>query len=192
MKGRGLLQRQVIEAWRQTIADDYGRINSERSLQAAFWGRLNSAMSNNRLILIEPRITLKSIPNTYVIPDIVICNSRTVIGVIELKYQPRVAPRFNKDIDTLSGLVEPNVPVEIQNVRYKGDSPPKQQYVFSPNVLIAWGGVYSGEHALDVVSHGISGSLNDSVKIRFLELHAATNHGGTPEVVIRMNGRIRR
>src|SRR5438105_1802416 len=107
MKQRAALKAQIIEAWRHCIAKDdrRRRINSERSLQASFWSRLNDLLPANRLMFIEPRIVVAAADGDVVLlPDIVICNSRQVIGVIELKYQPRVSPSHKKDIASLARL----------------------------------------------------------------------------------------
>jgi hypothetical protein len=87
MASRALLRLQIVKAWRLTICKDYAaeRINSERSLQAALWSRLNTTLSEklppkSRRMFIEPRMT---VAGKALYPDIVICNTRQVIGIIE-------------------------------------------------------------------------------------------------------------
>jgi len=45
MSRRTVLRSQLTTAWREAIEEDYRsqRINSERSLQASLWSRLNSS-----------------------------------------------------------------------------------------------------------------------------------------------------
>jgi hypothetical protein len=65
----------------------------------------NQILPANRLMFIEPRIVIATGGGQVVVlPNIVICNSRQVIGVIELKYAPRARPRYNKDIAALAAL----------------------------------------------------------------------------------------
>jgi hypothetical protein len=70
MRQRALLRNQVIRAWCRTIKRDYGKINSERSLQAAFWANLYSLFPKPKLrqILIEPRVNFD---DECVYPDLV-------------------------------------------------------------------------------------------------------------------------
>ena len=99
MKQRALLKSQIIEAWHQCINNDYRlqRINSERSLQAAFWSQLNSIFSENRRMFIEPGLVFENDgENNKLIPDLVICNKKEVIGIIELKYLPRVQTQIQE------------------------------------------------------------------------------------------------
>jgi len=98
MKQRSLIKSQIIRAWTESIEDDYcsQRINSERSLQASFWAHLNNMLPKNRRLFIEP----VGASLIKLIPDIVVCNTRAVISVIELKYLPRAQPKHSQDIKT--------------------------------------------------------------------------------------------
>lgn len=90
MANRALPKKQVREAWRQSITIDYAlqRINSERSLQASLWSNLNAQLApRSRRMFIEPCMSASGSTKQLQYPDLVICNSREVIGIIELKYQ---------------------------------------------------------------------------------------------------------
>jgi hypothetical protein len=92
MKHRSFIRSRIISAWRQCIEDDYcnQRINSERSLQASFWSHINASLPKTRRLFIEPSLTIRGRSGVKrIIPDIVICNTREVISVVELKYLPR-------------------------------------------------------------------------------------------------------
>src|SRR5512139_4141744 len=124
MKQRFLLKATIIDAWRSCITDDYcrQRINSERSLQASLWARLNERLSAHRRMFIEPHVAVRTENGTVsLLPDLVICNSRQVIGVIELKYQPRTTPSYAKDINSLATLATHREGITFQNERYRGE-----------------------------------------------------------------------
>lgn len=123
MKQRSLIKSQIIRAWTECIDDDYcsQRINSERSLQASFWAHLNSLLPKNRRLFIEPNISIRVGDRLIkLIPDIVVCNTREVISVIELKYLPRTLPIYNKDIKSLSLIAENRHQITIANDRFRG------------------------------------------------------------------------
>ena len=100
MVKRRLLKAQILEAWSECITGDYARqrINSERSLQASLWSELNDRLDERtRRMFIEPRLSCETEKsprrdNTVRYPDLVVCNTRSVIGIIELKYRPRAKP----------------------------------------------------------------------------------------------------
>ena len=88
MKQRSLIKSQIIQAWNECINEDYynQRINTERSLQAAFTSHLNQLLSRNRRLFIEPGIVIDTKKDGLVklVPDVVVCNTKEVISVIEL------------------------------------------------------------------------------------------------------------
>src|SRR5690606_13711830 len=82
-------------------------INSERSLQASLWARLNKILPRtNRRMFIELGLSISGTNHQVRYPDIVICHSRSVIGISELKYLPRTRPAWQKDIATFRWIVE--------------------------------------------------------------------------------------
>jgi hypothetical protein len=190
MNERRLLKSQIIKAWHQCIAIDYRlqRINSERSLQASFWSRLNPLLSKNRRIFIEPCIVIKTSTATIrVFPDLVICNTREVIGVLELKYKPRAGPEYRKDIASLAIIAKHRDSIVVSNQRFRGQPVNETIYALSQNILFVWAGV-----------HAITSSANknnpiyplysagyDELQGCFVELHAETNVNSLPKIYAR-------
>jgi hypothetical protein len=174
MPVRPLLRRQITEAWRQSISTDYAaqRINSERSLQASVWANLNALLpQNTRRTFIEPRMSIPGSNRQSRIPDIVICNSREVIGIVELKYQPRGKPSWNKDLATFHWVTENRDRISISNSRFRGVGIDARSYPLSKTILYVWAGVHAA-CALDPRSH-----ITPAVSQCFLALHAETQHG---------------
>ena len=50
----------------------------------------------NRRMFIEPKL-LVTVGRLGFTSDILVCNTRSIIGVIEIKYQPNSRPNFLKD-----------------------------------------------------------------------------------------------
>lgn len=103
MNRRGLLRGQLTQAWGMAIDEDYRRqrINSERSLQASLWSKLNVLLPpESRRMFIEPKLKATvaaldgQVKPEFRFPDIVICNTREVIGIVEVKYLPRAKPNW--------------------------------------------------------------------------------------------------
>jgi hypothetical protein len=178
MKQRALFRSQLTKAWKECIDQDYQRrrINSERSLQASLWSRLNSKLSVNRQIFIEPRIYFKESAKAY-IPDFVICNSRQVISIIEIKYQPRVKPDYVKDIATLAEIAKRRGKVELRNERHLGGVP--KTFDMAEQVLFVWAGVHLA------IKPANKASFADGIELLrdcYFELHAATEIDQPPHV----------
>ena len=185
MHQRNLLRSQIIEAWQQCIAKDYRiqRINSERSLQASFWSRLNSLLLENRRMFIEPSILI-TIKNEAkrVYPDLVICNTKEVIGVIELKYQPRVKPNYMKDVDTLSNIARYRKSISISNHRFRGKPIDEKTYSLSKHILFVWAGVHGGIGLYANDNEPLYSKGYRVLKNCFLELHAETSKTSSPNI----------
>ena len=169
------------------IAGHYSlrQINSERSLQASFWAHLITKLPKTRRTFIEPRICSDRdvIPKLY--PDLIICNSQSVIAVIELKYTPRVNPRFKKDLRTLNRLATLKSSLYVENVRYLGSGDPKRRYSFADNVLFGWASVHKLQS-----SHREAKSLAidyPALSNCFVELHCETKDGEDPLVGLTRN-----
>jgi hypothetical protein len=140
-------------------------------------------------MFIEPRLSIcVDGITTHRYPDIVICNSRNVIAVVELKYLPRTAPRYRKDIATLQLISRNRTGVRVANQRHKGPTRDAREYALGRDVLFAWAGVY----------YPASGSLEPSTRPMlcgnapelercFLQLHAETRPNGPPRVFARSN-----
>ena len=179
MSTRPLLRRQITEAWRQSIATDYTaqRINSERSLQASVWAQLNALLpSGTRRMFIEPCMSVPGSGRQVRFPDIVICNTREVIGIVELKYQPRGKPSWSKDLATFHWVTENTARISISNARFRGVGTDSRSYPLSKTILYVWAGVHAACD-LDLRTH-----ISPAVSQCFLALHAETQHGQAASV----------
>ena len=174
MQQRILLRDQLSKAWKATIHDQYNKhlINSERGLQVYFCSALLKIFKEDELtdgmrrIFVEPRLSVG--PEDYRYPDIVICNTRRIIGVVELKYLPRGSADYDKDIDTLNWLVENSEKLKISNDRFLGISQGAKKYSLAEDAVLCWGGVYQCMESSD---------FNARISVlgrRFLGLHAVT------------------
>ena len=184
---RNRLRKQIIEAWTASIETDYQRqrINSERSLQASLWSQLNQRLdARTRRMFIEPAVTLSMKAGTKTLyPDLVICNSKQIIAVIELKYQPRIQPSYHKDVETLRLIAAHRSEINLSNSRYRGTEVDSKAYGLAREAIFVWAGVHREPNCV---------SGNDSVAIltastpelrgSFLELHASTRDGLSPSV----------
>jgi hypothetical protein len=189
MKQRAKLKSQILSAWQSCICDDYcqQRINSERSLQASFWSRLNNKLSHNRRTFIEPRmpVDLGSSQKIY-IPDIVICNSRQIIGVIELKYLPRSKPRYEKDVNNLADIAKHKSGIILSNERFWGPAVDSRKYTLAENVLFVWASVHAGsEDTWDEDVRAFAAKRKELQEC-FLELHAQTDKNRLPTIYWRL------
>lgn len=184
MKQRQLLESQITRAWEECILKDYcaQRINSERSLQASFWAHLNSKLSKNRRMFIEPHIRVKTRNGIQRhIPDLIICNTREVIGVIELKYQPRGTPNYSKDIRSLSIIAKSRTQISISNERFRGQIADEKIYSLSKNILFVWAGVHASPK-FNSINVPLYSTGHDELSNCFIELHAATNKNSIPTI----------
>lgn len=185
------LQRQIELAWENVIQQDYERqrVNSERSLQASLWSQLNVLLPpKTRRIFIEPALSIAAASSTKnVIPDFVICNSRQVIAVVELKYQPRMQPSFRKDIETLRAIASNRSGIFVANCRYRGERSFVRSYPVANKALFIWAGVHR-EPPTNAQHANVSQPFNAGVPELegcYLELHAETSAVGPPRIYSR-------
>ncbi len=185
---RSRLQKILLESWRESLETDYKnqRINSERSLQASFWGQINKRFPDkNRKIFVEPKFEIRTGSKiSRVFPDLVICNSKSIICVIELKYQPRAIAKAGKDLGTLEALAINANKLSLQNKRYRGTTDvASKQYAFGSQTLFVWAGV----HKLDAKIGSLQGLPSfaegiQNLKGNYLELHAETDFKLSPNI----------
>ena len=182
MKGRGLIKNQIIDSWIECVSTDYAgqRINSERSLQASLWSQLNARLNKNRRLFIEPCILVeRNGLKRKIIPDIVVCSTREVISIIELKYKPKATPQYRKDIQSLEFIAHNRKSISIANDRYSGPRGEAKVYQLSDKILFVWAGIHrksnkSGESVFSAGFPGLAGC--------FLQLHAVTNQNSDPDI----------
>jgi hypothetical protein len=113
------------------------------------------------------------------IPDIVVCNTKEVISVIELKYLPRVQPRYEKDLQSLALIAENKNMISIANERFRGPEKDSTRYWLSKNILFVWAGVHAKEKTETNCPYSAPYS---SLRNCYLELHAETNVNSEPQV----------
>lgn len=176
MKRRMPLRNNLEWAWNQCQEDYNARlINSERTLQAALWANLRARLKDDPVrrhqrVFIEPAITLND--DQIIYPDLVICNSRTIIGVVEIKFLPRTKPRFSKDLKTLASLAAQQLEVPLKIDRFRGSKPGKHHYRFAEHVLLAWAGIHGCSEEIDECRFAERNSSD--FKGYYFELHGLT------------------
>ena len=180
MPNRGLLRRQIRKTWADTIRSAYMDqvISSERALQVHFASRLMDIFCNdgvNRRVFVEPLMQLET--GNRVHPDLLICNSRSIIGVVELKYLPKVKPTFEKDFITFEKLAAHGTNIEILNRRYRGPDQGGGQYAMNTNPMYVWAGVYRGP-----IRQIPAWCPENFQPNQLLVLHAATKLDSEPEI----------
>jgi hypothetical protein len=178
MSEKSTLRAQLKRAWRDTI-DQYQAqlINSEHGLQVHFCAALLSQfeasnMKTRRRVFVEPSLRLSVDSVRY--PDVVICDTKNVVGIIELKYTPRGRPVQSdllKDMETLMYASAGSDSLKIVNERFLGEFVTKVDYPLAENAVLCWAGVYRGPDELALNKY----SNDDTFLRRFLQLSALTH-----------------
>lgn len=134
----------------------------------------------NRRLFIEPGIALSLEGETRrIYPDIVVCNSKSIIGVIEIKYLPRGKARYEKDLKSLSSLARFGGEVSISNERFRGREEDSKEYQLARNPVFVWGSIHKQGSAVEFDET----ICNDSaLNRRFLKLFAETVADESPVV----------
>lgn len=179
MGRRNLLRAQLCSAWSRTIAGPYDSrlVNSERGLQTHFCMALSEEFERgevSRNLFVEPSAILGSDRRC---PDLIVCNTRSVIGVVEFKYLPRAKPSFAKDLNTLKRLRNTAGKITISNERYRGSSKPRS-YTMAEDAVFCWAAVYSSLGVLKLPSE-----VTKAIGPGFLRLDALTRDNG-PAVIV--------
>jgi hypothetical protein len=181
MNKRNVLRCNLETAWKRTIDLHYSSqlINSEHALQVYFCLellRLFKAKNLQRKLFIEPNIQTNCGQTRF--PDVVICNSQKVIGIVELKYTPRGRPNTEKDLETLSLITSESF--EISNERYHGPQKNhRKNYSVADDAIMCWAGIYA-DGRIDLTSIAKENQFGD----RFLQLHGLTREDADPEIWI--------
>lgn len=179
MAHRSLLRAQLCSAWSRTIAGPYDSrlVNSERGLQTHFCMALNDEFERGevrRSLFVEPNVIFGADRRC---PDLIVCNTRSVIGVVEFKYVPRARPAFAKDLDTLKRLRNTAGRLTISNERYRGNSM-AQSYTMAEDAVLCVAAVYSSRSVLELPSEATR-----AIGPGFLRLDALTRDNGPAEIV---------
>ncbi len=179
MVSRSPLRSHLQEAWSTTIDNHYSKqlINSERGLQLQFCLELTSIFSERKLqrrLFIEPAVSVGSGETRF--PDLVICNSLRVIGVVEFKFVPRGLPATKKDLKTLS-ILGSSPEVEISCDRFRGRPIKSRKYRIAADAVLCWAGVYADKSPIDFPDESL-----EKIRTRFLRLDAITKKDEDPEI----------
>ncbi len=185
MRHRNLIKSQIIQAWNQSIEEDYcnRRITSEQCLQASFWSHLNHAVSRSRRIFIAPTFSMRTKGGIRrIVPDLVVCNTREVISVIEVKFCPGDHPRYKKAIENLAAIAEHRnqISVDLQQLHDKDKQ--LKNFSMSKHILFVWACVHAKNNS---VGDDLYAADYDVLSNCFLELHASTQKNRKPQVSIR-------
>jgi len=154
-------------------------INSERGLQHFFCKHLQCLFSEaevDRRLFIEPRLSAQG--GAIYSPDLMLCNTRRIIGVVEFKFAPRGRASAEKDLLTLTRIQSHSEGLELSNDRYRGigDGAAKR-YSLASDAILCWAGVYATSNVREKASSIASGAGR-----RFLGLHAITSEGEAPDL----------
>jgi len=173
MNQRTALRSDLRAAWESVISKKYDErlIDSEASLQVHFCMALLSRFCDEgrvRRIFVEPSVQVLN-PSIYKKPDLLICNQRQIIGMVELKYVPRGRATYSKDLETLAHLSENRLKFEISNQRYRGPKGLGRTFTLASDAVLCWAGVYSGSK-INNEAFSRAESRQD-----FLALHALTS-----------------
>ncbi|HCN71890.1 MAG TPA: hypothetical protein DIS96_09275 [Pusillimonas sp.] len=202
---RAKLRKIISKAWVNCIEHDYPQkiINGERALQACFYHRLKLAFGEldkypKRTIFVEPKLSFSNGKRCF--PDIVVCDAKKVIAVIELKFLPRGVLRrrdgekshsgFDKDIKTLTKVANflsakkdemGSVDMTIVNERYLGIKAKAETYQISTDGLLVWAGIYSKSDDVSVLEIPFVFRKKEYFEGRnWLEIHSLTENGAHP------------
>lgn len=183
MTQRKPLRTQLIGAWKETI-DIYQKqlINSEHGLQVYFCSALLRAFEKDdvelkRRIFVEPKVSATNIPKSRY-PDVVICNTERVIGVVELKYAPRAVAKYEKDKDTFEFVAEHSNNLTISNDRFLGITTDNRKYPLASDAILCWAGVYCGP------AINLHDKILPPLRARLLQLDAITAKNEIPIIYI--------
>ena len=178
MASRSLLRKHIEAAWVGTIKGAYCEqlINSERGLQVHFCHLLLTTFKKARLrrrIFVEPCFVDKW--GKIRCPDVVICNSLRIIGIVEFKYLPRGRPSPKKDLQTLRWFSADKGKLTLSNERHLGAQPSAKSYALAPDAVLCWAAVYRHPQ--------IRIEVSASLGTRLLCLHAMTSSRAHPQII---------
>jgi hypothetical protein len=179
MSERLPLRKQLAAAWRETLEGPYRNhlINSERGLQVHFCHALTKQFQDagvNRRLFVEPTVNFAI--DDVRCPDLVICNSQRIIGVVEFKYAPRAFAEYAKDVETLHRFLRHADAIVLSNERFRGEGAPKS-YSLAPDSVLCWAAVYADTFI--EIEHPKFSSLDG----HFLRLDAITHASSSATIL---------
>ncbi|HEX7638465.1 MAG TPA: hypothetical protein VF457_08725 [Burkholderiaceae bacterium] len=161
------------------MADYNARLlNTERDLQFRFAAALRDQFQSNavsrgkrRRLYLEPELVRRS-DGARRYPDVAICDEgERIIGLVELKYTPRVGPIIDKDVQSLKWYLDAEV--SFLPERYLGPIAAPGQHQVAHDAVLCWAGIYAND--------GTGARLRDAADAvslpanSFLQLHALTH-----------------
>jgi hypothetical protein len=159
--------RQAIEsAWADCVQlYSVGRINSERTLQAAMHGSLSEKLSSEYYVLCEPTFVLPDFGTVK--PDILIVRGGYVLSAIELKFVPEYWPRYEDDLEKLKvyGRSTGSFPLLLEPTTGKYAD---RDFSFPPHCLLVFG-VFGQPDAAAVDSASLVENMGE-LRDRFVPL----------------------
>ena len=169
---RALLRQQLSAAWFKTIRGPYADqlVNSERGLQVHFCIKLLQIFEKEgvtRRLFVEPTIEFEDGVRPPRAPDLLICNTKNIVGVVEFKYSPRARPKrltMEKDLDTLDRVGNAGSELKVSNERFRGEGD-VQRYTIATDAVLCWAGV----HASPVTTIPMDGSNELGKRLLCLE-----------------------
>ncbi len=98
------LKQLIQEAWGSSVADYHqGLINSECTLQSAFYGELRRR-GPNLIILCEPQLLVDG--HGCCAPDLIVVSSGSIAAIVEIKFVPHGYPAYEIDLKKLKVIAE--------------------------------------------------------------------------------------
>lgn len=179
------LRSQLWQSWKMAIEEDYQKqlINSENGLQTALIVRLRSLLPEARRVFIEPLVFARGNEAKRWFPDLVVCNSKQVIAVVELKYQPRQFANWKLDLQKLNRIAELKQDLHVANTRYLGPPVDDREYTFASRTLFGWLGVHRPFPGLKKNQVPDMADGHEFLSGCFVQLHALTSSKKDPSLV---------
>ena len=130
-------------------------------------------------LFIEPTLTING--SEKIRPDIIVCNSKSIIAIIEIKYLPRGKPKYEKDIKKLAKISENRKSISITNHRFQGIEKDTTKYKLPKSVLFVWAGFHTQQKQENkqLFSQGY-----EYLQGCYLQLQAETAMGLDPKILV--------
>ena len=133
---------------------------------------LRSLLPEERRVFIEPRVFASSDFKKRWYPDLVICNSKEVIAVVEMKYRPRGSANWEGDLRKLNRIAERKGELFVSNTRYLGPPVDDRQYTFASKTLFGWLGIHRPFPAESYPQIPVLSTGHVFLTNRFVQFHA--------------------
>ena len=134
-------------------------------------------------MFIEPGIVINTNQETKrVYPDLLICHTKEVIGVIEIKYQPRVKPNYEKAVVTFAYIARYRKSISISNQRFRGKPIEEKTYSLPKHISFVWAGVHRDIGLFADENAPLYSKGYRVLKNCFIELHAETSKTSSPNI----------